>query len=162
MLAGSNCGGEPRQVWRHALDPQRVGIHVEKRLVAEQLQRLHDAAAGIEQLAALVGDLDLRPRAAFQMILDLVRHVVHVDDGGFDARVGKAIEHVIDQRLAGDLDQRLRQRVGQRAHARPEPGGEHHARVGSLGSSHCGGSGTCASYQAFRSVIAGWISARRR
>ena len=49
---------EPREIRRHALDPERVGIHEEKRRVAEQRQRLDDAAAGIEQFAALVGDHD--------------------------------------------------------------------------------------------------------
>ena len=45
----------------------RVGIDVEERRVAELRQRLDDAAAGVEQLAALVGDDDLRPRAACEM-----------------------------------------------------------------------------------------------
>ena len=77
-------------------------------------------------------EISIFGRAAFQMLFDLVRHVVHVDDGGLDAGVGEPVEHVVDQRLAGDLDQRLRQRVGERAHARPRPGGKHHARCGGI------------------------------
>ena len=57
---------------------------------------------------------------------DLVGHVVHVHDRGGDVRVGEAVEHVVDQRLAGDLDQRFRQAVGDRAHPRAEARGEDH------------------------------------
>ena len=33
---------------------------------------------------------------------------MHVDDRALDAGVGEPVEHVIDQRLAGDRHQRLR------------------------------------------------------
>ena len=46
---------------------------------------------------------------ACQMPLDLVGEVMHVDDRAVDAGVGQAVEHMIDQRLAADLHQRLRE-----------------------------------------------------
>ena len=61
-----------------------------------------------------------------QMALDLVGQVMHVDDRALDAGVGQPVEHVVDQRLAADLDQRLRNLAVERAHARAEPGRQHH------------------------------------
>ena len=110
----------------------RVGVDVEERLAAELGQRLDHAAAGVEQLGALVGDHDLRPRARGEMPFDLVGEVMHVDHGALDAGLGQPVEHVVDQRLAGDLHQRLRHRVGDRPHALAEAGGEHHGAAGSM------------------------------
>ena len=150
---------EPRQVRRHALDPQRVGIHVQERLGSEPFQRLHDAAAGVEQFAALVRDFDLRPRAAFQMPLDLVRHVMHVDDRRLDARIGKPVQHMIEQRLARRPSPAASAACRSSGRMRvPSPAA---STIAFIASAHCGGE-TWASYQAFRSFIAGWISARRR
>ena len=81
---------------------------MEERRGAEQRQRLDDAAAGIEQFVALVGDDDLRRPAAGEMALDLVGEMMDVDHGGLDAGRRQPVEHVIDQRLAADRDQRLR------------------------------------------------------
>ena len=47
-------------------------------------------------------------RARGEMPLDLVGEVVNIDDRALDAGFRQPVEHVIDQRLAGDLDQRLR------------------------------------------------------
>ena len=77
-----------------------------------------------------------------------------------DACIAEPVEHMIEQRLAGDLHQRLRQRVGERAHARAEARGEHHGAADRRAAIR--GAGTCVSYQAFRSAIAGCIRARRR
>ena len=73
---------------------------------------------------------DLRARARGEVALDLLGEVMHIDHRALDARLGQPVEHVIDQRLAGDLDQRLRHLVGERAHARAEAGGEHHGVAG--------------------------------
>ena len=51
---------------------------------------------------------------------------MHVDDRLRDAIFGETIEAMIDQRFARHLDQRLRQGLRQRPHARAEAGGEHH------------------------------------
>src|ERR1043166_126044 len=42
-----------------------------------------------------------------EMALDLVGEVMDVDHRALDALLGQPVEHVIDQRLAADLDQRL-------------------------------------------------------
>jgi aminoglycoside/choline kinase family phosphotransferase len=47
---------------------------------------------------------------------------MYVDDGAFNPGMGEAIEHVIDQRAAGDRHQRLGPVVGQRFHPRAEAG----------------------------------------
>ena len=73
--------GQPRQIGPHAIDPQRVGIDVEKRRVAEQRQRLDHAAAGAEHVVALIRDDHAGPRARRDVIDDLVGQIMHVDDG---------------------------------------------------------------------------------
>ncbi len=55
--------GQPRQIGPHAIDPQRVGVDVEERRVAEQRQRLDDAAAGAEHFVALIRDGHAGPLA---------------------------------------------------------------------------------------------------
>ena len=99
---------------------------MEERRVAEQRQRLDDAAAGAEHRVALVGDDHARARAARDMIDDLVGQIMHIDDGLADAGVAELVEHMIEQRAAGHGHQRLRHPVGQRAHAHAEAGGEDH------------------------------------
>ena len=106
---------------------------MEERLVAEQRQRLDDAAAGAEHLVALIGDDDPRLRARRRYGDDLVGQIMHIDDGFADAGVGELVEHMIEQRLAGHAHQRLRHVVGQRAHAQAETGGEDHGFGGRNG-----------------------------
>ena len=47
-------------------------------------------------------------RRVGEMRLDLVGEPMHVDDRPLDAVLGQAIEAIIDQRAAVDLDERLR------------------------------------------------------
>ena len=98
--AGIERLGEPRQVGRHAVDPDGVGVDVEERLAAELRQCLDHAAAGVEQLGALVGNHDLRPGARCNVPFDLVGEVVHVDHGALDAGGGEPVEHEVEHRLA--------------------------------------------------------------
>ena len=125
--------GEPRQIGPHAVDPHRVGVEVEERLLAEQRQRLHDGAAGAEHLVAFVGNDDAGPGTARGVLDDLVGQVMHVDHGLADAGAGELVQHVIEQRLAGHAHQRLRHMVGQRAHAQTETGGKDHGFGGRNG-----------------------------
>ena len=60
------------------------------------------------------------------MPLDLLGQMMDVDHRALDAGLGEPVEHVVDQRLAGDRHQRLRHAIGERAHAQAEAGGEHH------------------------------------
>ena len=64
--------------------------------------------------------------AAGEVALDLVGEMMDVDHRALDALLGEPVEHVVDQRLAADRDQRLGQLAVERPHARAEPGGEHH------------------------------------
>ncbi len=89
-----------------------------------------DAAARIQQSGALVGDADGRRGAARQMRLHLVGEMVDVDHRGADAGLDQTIEHVVDQRTAGHLHQRLRPMIGQRPHAAANAGREHHGGGG--------------------------------
>ncbi len=56
---------------------------------------------------------------------------MHVDHGALDPGGRQPVEHVIDQRLAGDRNERLRHPVGQRPHPLAETGGKHHGGAGS-------------------------------
>ena len=58
--------------------------------------------------------------------LDLIGEVMHVDDRALDAGVGEAVEHIVDQRLAADGDQWLRDRAVVRPHAGAETRRHHH------------------------------------
>ena len=51
---------------------------------------------------------------------------VDIDHRALDPGLGQPVEHVVDQGLAGDLDQGLGPVVGQRPHAGAEAGGQHH------------------------------------
>ena len=99
---------------------------MEERRAAELRQGVDDAAAGAKEPRAFVRNHDLGRLAIGEMRFDLVGEVMHIDDGGGDAGMRQLVEHVVDQRLAGDRDQRLRHVVRQRTHARAEAGGHHH------------------------------------
>jgi len=59
------------------------------------------------------------------MRLDLSGEVMNVDDRLLDTGLRQSIERMVEHRLAADLNQRLRQRIGNRAHALPEAGRQH-------------------------------------
>ena len=48
---------------------------------------------------------------------DLVGQVMHVDDRLGDAGLGELVQHVVEQRAAGNGNQRLRHMLRQRTHA---------------------------------------------
>ena len=64
--------------------------------------------------------------AAGEVALDLIGEMMHVHHRALDTLLGEAIEHIVDQRLAADLHQRLGDLPAERPHAGAEPGGEHH------------------------------------
>ena len=119
-------GCKPRQIGIHPVDPDGVGIDQVERLVAQERQRIDDAAGRPEQFAALVGEHDLRPLPALQMTLDLVGQVMDIHHCALDAHGREPVEYVVDQRFVADLDQRLRHRAVERPHPRAEAGREHH------------------------------------
>ncbi len=110
-----------------ALDPGGVDVGHKDRIGPQQGQGVGDAAAGIQQAGALVGDQDLGAAPAGRQVrLNLVGEVVDVDDRAGHPRRRQAVEHVVDQGAAGHLDQGLGPVVGQGPHAGAEAGGQDH------------------------------------
>ena len=97
--------------------------------VAELRQRLGDAAAGAEQFATLVGDDDLGTLTRRQVALQRVGEMMHIDHGALDTGIGQAVERIIDQRFAADLDERLWDVAVIRPHARAQAGRQHDRAV---------------------------------
>src|SRR3954464_6133695 len=52
--------------------------------------------------------------------------MMHVNHRALDTGVGQAVEHIIDQWLAADLQQWFRDVTVERPHPRTEPGGQYH------------------------------------
>jgi hypothetical protein len=132
--------GETNQVGLHAVDPDGVGVEMIERRRAEGGQRLDHAAAGVEQARAFVGNDDARHPPSGKVTLDLIGEVMNVDDGGVDAGRGQAIEHVVEQRLAADSDERLGRAIGERPHANAVAGRQDHGAARNRGSEsarHC-------------------------
>jgi hypothetical protein len=109
---------EACEVGPHAFDPHRVGIVDQEGAVTQPWKSLLHAATGVEQLLAFIGDFDGGTAACFEVLLDQVGLVVHVDHHAGDARLDMAIEHLIDERLAAELYQRLGDGIVGRRHAR--------------------------------------------
>lgn len=51
---------------------------------------------------------------------------MHIDHGVGHVGERELVEHMVEQRLAGHGNQWLRHGFGERAHAQPEAGSEHH------------------------------------
>src|SRR5690606_24961923 len=120
------CKRKPVEIRLPAINPERIRVENEERLVAQGWQSLDDAARRIQQFLALIRDGDCRLVAVPHMLDDLVAEIVHVDDGSLDAAGGEAIEPPVEQRSSSDLDKRLRRMVGQWTHALAEPGRQNH------------------------------------
>ncbi len=136
---------------RLSLLTARNGSAVDQRLGLDQ------PAAGLEQQVALVGDADLQPmRAAAEMRLERVGEIVDVDDHLLHARRAQPVEHMVEQRLAGDLDQRLGPGRGQRPHALAEPGGHDHRGLGHL-RRHFGAEAAARAWSASRRLLP-WLA----
>ena len=52
----------------------------------------------------------------------MIGEMMHVDHDAFDAGIGQAVEQIVDQRLAADFDQRLRDMSVIGPHARAQAG----------------------------------------
>ena len=99
---------------------------MEERSVAQLGQRLEHAAAGAEKLAPFIGNDDLRLPPLREMALDLIGQMMHVDYRTLDLLRGEAVQDVIDECLATDLNERFGHLPVEGPHARPQPGRQHH------------------------------------
>ncbi|MNS90652.1 hypothetical protein D3C72_1247120 [compost metagenome] len=115
------------------VDPDAVDIGDEDGIVAEQGTGLLQAAAGLQQFGALVGDDDGGTGAGGQMAFQPVGEPVDIDHGLLNTGLGQPVEDVVDQGASADLHQGLGPVVGQGAHPRAEPGGEDHGGLGGGG-----------------------------
>ncbi len=161
---GSQASARALERRLRSVDPDVVDVGDEDGVVAQVRQGPGDAAAGIQEARPLVRDEDPWRAATRQMRLHLVGEVVDVDHGGLDADGLEAVEHVVDERPPGHLDQRLGLAVRERPHAGAEPCGEHHGRLRRLlgrAQARAPG-GTLRSNQAFRPSIPGPARLRSR
>jgi hypothetical protein len=116
-------GPEPREI---AL-AIHVGIDEEEWFAPEKLERVGDAACGLEPLAlARVVQAEPKAGAVAQALHDTLAEVRNVDDGVPDARAREALKMPGDERLAASLDERLGNRIGERTQPLAAPGGEKH------------------------------------
>ncbi len=107
--------------------PHIVGIDAEKGVGLEQRLGAHQAAAGLEQRVALVGNDDGQVTRMFrQMRLDHPGAIMDVDDDPPHPGGAQMIQHMVDQRRAADTNERLGPIIGQRAHARAQPSRHDH------------------------------------
>ena len=67
--------------------------------------------------------------AAAEVGLDLSGEVMDVHDGALDARLGEPVQRMIDERAPGKPQERFRNAVGQRTHARAKSRRQHHRGV---------------------------------
>ena len=81
-------------------------------------------------LHQFVGNHDLWLTTGGEVPFQLIGEVMNVDHRLLDAGGRDAIEHVVDERPPADAHERLRDRVGDRPHALPDAGGEHHRGTG--------------------------------
>src|ERR1700730_6435498 len=124
--------GQQTKIGLYAVDPDRVGIDVKERITAQQRQGLDHSAGSAEQLAPLIRDDNGRVGAGSEMPLDQIGKVMDVYDNALDLLLRQPVERIIDEGLAGDLDQWLRHLLVERLHARSQPGSERHGALGFL------------------------------
>ncbi len=126
--------GEQLQRIRRPVDPQIVAVDREERVAVDQRRGLDQPAARFHEQRPLVGNDDLQAMlAAGEVRFDRIGEIMDVDHRLPHAGGAQMLEHMVEQRLAGDLDQRLGPGRGQRPHPLAQPGGHDHRRVRHLG-----------------------------
>lgn len=111
---------------RRFADPEKVGVHDQNRVAAEQLQAFGKTTAGVHQASGLVGYHDLQSLTSLEISSHLIRMMMNIDCDPVDPCGDQKVEHIVEHRLATNLHQRLRGVVGNRAHAGSKPRCEHH------------------------------------
>ena len=104
-----------------------VAVDHDERRVAQQRQRVRDAAGGLERLGLRrVVQPQAEPVAIAQRRFDEGPEVRVIHDDVAHAGRGELVEMPRDERTSARGQQRLRQRIGQRAHALAATGREDH------------------------------------
>ena len=105
-----------------------VAVRDQEGRIAEERQRSEQAAAGAERLGALlaVADREAERRAVSERFADALALPGEVDHDVAHAEFVQRREVILDQPVAADFEHRLRQLLGQRAHALAAPGSEDH------------------------------------
>jgi len=123
------AGHQHFQVGVRALAPDRIGVVDDEGSAPDMRQSFADAAARFENALPLIGDDNARCCAAPKVGLDLIGEMMDVDDGALDTGLGEAVQRMIEKRPSCKLDERLRNAVRQRTHARTKSRREHHRGV---------------------------------
>ena len=92
-------------------------------------QSFANPAARFENALPLIGDDNARRYPAPKVGLDLVGEMMDVDDGALDTGLGETVQRMIEKRPSCELNERLRNAVRQRTHARTKSRCEHHRGV---------------------------------
>ena len=123
-------GEQPQSVAR-AVDPEIVAVDGEEGIAGDHRRGADQAAAGLQQQIAFVRDGDVEVAGpGLEVGLERVGQIMDVDHRLGDAGGAQAVEDMVDQGFAIDLDQRLGPGRGQRPHALAEAGRHDHRRVG--------------------------------
>ena len=126
--------GEQAKPVGGAVDPVIVAVDHQEWVAVDHRRRLDQPAAGLEQKFAFVGDGDREiRRLGCEMGFKRIGEIVDVDHQLADPGSAQPVEHMIDQRLAGQLDQRLGPGRGQRPHPLAQASGHDHRRVRHFG-----------------------------
>ena len=128
IAASSQRSAEQADRVDRAVDPEIVAVDDEeasrrRSAAAPWSRRRRSPAAGRARRRRCTSR---SPALCAQMRLDRIGEIMDVDDRPADPGRAQPIEHMIEQRLAGHLDQRLGPRRGERAHPlaearRPSP-----------------------------------------
>ncbi len=118
-------GGQIGERRRGSIAPENIAVDDVERSPTQQRQGIRNAAAGLQQ-RRFDAQADRRRATPRQVALDERREMMRVDDHLLDALRLEAVDGPVEHRSPADLDQRLRQTLGNRSHAQAEAGRQHH------------------------------------
>ena len=111
-------GHQHFQVGVRALAPDRIGVVNDEGFAPDMRQSFANPAARFENALPLIGDDNARCYPAPKVGLDLIGEMMDVDDGALDTGLGETVQRMIEKRPSCELNERLGNAVGERAHAR--------------------------------------------
>ena len=94
----------------------------------EEMGRVFQTATGVKKVVGLIGDgkVGTEVIVGFQIVNDLVREMMHIDDYALEATVFKSKDDTLEQRLSFHADQSFRLVVGEGLQAGAKSGCENH------------------------------------